>query len=242
MSDPSLPEKSVSAPRRSPVRLIVRIVLFALLGVALVALAYDQLLARPRNQQEYDKIQDLVDQKNLNPASKPITNKDVREAIGRGPSKVVEKDYYALEYYTWPRGLPTGSYYICVVYSPKDKMLLHEVKMNEEPDPKFLPGSRFTPATTPGGLTGGNAAGDPRTMTMSSGAPGGAAGPPGGARARPEGEQPEGEQPEGEQPAAEDEQPEDGAGAAQPAEESEADEPQEGEAPPTEPAADSSAP
>lgn len=127
------------------VRRVVRIVLIALLFLALIALAYDHLVARPRNQAEFDLIQQLVDAKNANPLSKPITNKDVQEALGRAPSRTEEKDFYTLEFYTWPRGVLIDSYYICVVYSPKDKMLLHAVQLNELPDPLALPGGFLKP-------------------------------------------------------------------------------------------------
>lgn len=213
-----------SAPPRGGAQRIVRIVLFAILGLAIAALGYDQLLARPRNEDEFAKVQKLVETKNLNPASKPITNKDVRDLIGRDPSRTVEKDFYAMEFYTWPRGLPINSYYICVVYAPKNGMLLHEVKLNEMPDPDRLPGGRLIPEGT---NTSGEPAGRPMGLSVTTEDGGGAEG--GAGRQRPEAEggegsaetpsseQPSSEQPSSEQPAAEEPAAEEPADTPEPA-------------------------
>jgi hypothetical protein len=181
-------------------RLIVRIVLLAILGIAIVALAYDRLLARPRNQQEFDTVQKLVDTKNQNPATKPITNKDVQEAVGREPSRVEESEYYTMEFYTWPRGLPTKEYFICVVYSPNDKMLLHDVRQNELPDPNTLPGARYQPPPAESGSGGsGQPAGPPQGLSVTTG---GASVPAAsGAGAAPAGPPPSAGLPEGAPPA-----------------------------------------
>ena len=166
MSEKPIQPSAPTAEGRSSVQRIVRIVLFAILGLALIALGYDMLLARPRNQEEFDKVQKLVDIKNTNPASKPITNKEVREAVGREPSRVEKNENYTLEFYSWPRGLPTKEYFICVVYSPNDKMLLHEVRQNEIPEQNMLPGARVQPT---GSVSTGKPAGAPLEMSISTG-------------------------------------------------------------------------
>lgn len=67
------------------------------------------------------------------------TNEDVKNLIGKEPSRTTHRETYALEEYRWRGGLPTRSYVIYVVYDKREdgQLLLNNAWFNEDPSPEL---------------------------------------------------------------------------------------------------------
>ena len=78
------------------------------------------------------------------------TPEDVQQLLGRQADRGLEdKEDYALETYSWPRGILVKSYFVKVIYRKDgDKVLLHEVVHNVDPEANDLPNPP-APAVTP---------------------------------------------------------------------------------------------
>ncbi len=116
--DSSNPPSSGASHGGSPdsLRKNVRIALFALLGVLVIAIAYDYLYARPAVDKAYDKIAALNNDMNVSAGAKVLKSDDIHAALGRQPTTVLKEDPFTIEVYQWRAGLPWRTYDYYVVY------------------------------------------------------------------------------------------------------------------------------
>ncbi|TWT50567.1 hypothetical protein Pla22_33100 [Rubripirellula amarantea] len=102
----------------------LRIVLFAVLGLLLIGLAYDYLVARPGVDAAYDKIAARSVELNKLPDTY-FTNSDVQELLGKQPSRTFEDSNGELvEVFSWRSGLPIKTHDLFAVYKPSDGKML----------------------------------------------------------------------------------------------------------------------
>ena len=144
---PSAPPeaKPATAPAKkgSPIRLLILLVLLAL---AVGALGYDYLVARPAVDKAYKDIQALVDQRNQSGVGKAdlVRSKDIQELLGGKPTIVKDypKEGYTLEWYCWWGPVPflnTYRQYIVVVYVGDEPRRFSTHHQNEMPTDENLP-------------------------------------------------------------------------------------------------------
>jgi hypothetical protein len=81
-------------------------VLLSVLATLLFALWYDYKVARVGVEQAYAAIGALNDSQNGADQQAVTTRKDVRQAVGRAPSRVFQEGYATVEEYGWPAGFP----------------------------------------------------------------------------------------------------------------------------------------
>jgi hypothetical protein len=124
--------------------------------LAIAALAYDNLVAKPGVEAAEKKINDYADERNRKGAkeSGPITPADMHEAIGMQPT-FIEKHpdkHYMVEYYCWWGRLPvidvrTGNrrHFIAIVYIGDKTMRFSSHHKNEIPAAEALPISDVAP-------------------------------------------------------------------------------------------------
>jgi len=139
-SPPPAPPKPTATG--SPVRLMV---LLGLLLVVVGAYAYDFLVLKPGVKSGYDKIQNLVDERNKLGVQKGklVTSADVQQLLGRKPNFTKDDDKleYTIEYYCWWGSVPVINrrrHYIAVVYTGKQPRHFSS-HYQEEPPPEALP-------------------------------------------------------------------------------------------------------
>ena len=104
----------------------VRIVLFALLGVAIIGLIFDQL-ARRRAQAAFDAVNDAMGEEGK---LVDLSREDVRNLMGRAPDDDGDAED-VFETFSWPGALK--SQVIFVEYRHGDEKLLKDVSLNEKP-------------------------------------------------------------------------------------------------------------
>jgi len=142
---PSQPEATqpAAAPKKSGG--VLRIVLILIMLVMLGLLGWDQY-ARAASKTSFDKVVKWVEED-----IKEYTPEDVQKLLGRKSDRGVEdKEDYALETYSWPRGILYKSYFVKVIYRKEgDKVLLHEVVHNVEPEANDLPNPPVAAVTAP---------------------------------------------------------------------------------------------
>lgn len=178
-----------AGPKRGTLR---QIILFCLLGVMLVALAYDYRIARPNVEKAFDQIVHLNDQMNLSAKPTPTLNSDIRKEIGRDPARVYSEGPYRIEVFSWTSGLPFRTHDLFAVYVPNgnDLVFMRHYKFalpdNELDSPKPQPAEGEVTAmpAPPVGMTmdddGAGGRGGP------GGEGGGRGGPGGGGGGRPQ--------------------------------------------------------
>jgi len=153
------------APKRGALRLIV---LLSLLGLMLLALAYDYRVARPRVKSAYDRIASLNDAMNASPESIPTLNTHIHKEIGRTPNRTFTEGRYRVEVFSWTAGLPFRTHDLFAVYFPNgNNMVFMRHYMFQMPPPDELTPRETRPA----------AEGDFDTVELP-GPPGMGAGPP----------------------------------------------------------------
>jgi hypothetical protein len=133
---------------------VLRVILIVVLLVMLGLLGWDRY-ARAASKTSFDSVVKWVEQD-----LEEYTPADVQKLLGRKPDRGLEdKESYALETYSWPRGVLVKSYFVKVIYRKEgDKVLLHEVVHNVEPEQNDLPnppigsptGSELEPPTGSG--------------------------------------------------------------------------------------------
>ncbi len=105
---------------------LIRLILFGILFLLVVALIYDYRVARPGVNQAYDKITEQSTLVNMS-STKKFTNKDVQELLGKQPSETFEDpngDF--VEVYSWRSGLPFRTHDLFAVYKKNgDDWLFH---------------------------------------------------------------------------------------------------------------------
>lgn len=143
------PERKPAATATAPpkkggaVRLLI---LLVLLAIAVGALGYDYLVAKPAVDKAYKDIQALVDQRNQAGVGKAdlVRSKDIQELLGGKPTIVEDhpKEGYTLEWYCWWGPVPflnTYRQYIVVVYVGDEPRRFSTHHQNEKPTSENLP-------------------------------------------------------------------------------------------------------
>ena len=148
--DSDVPEK-----KSHPLRLLV---LLVLLGLMLYALWHDRKVARPGRLAAFDRV--VERNRAINEAAQfsSMTDKDVRDAIGRDASERFDWNDYQVEVYRWRGGLPWRTYDIYAVYVGDDRLMfvrhfLDRESMTRELEAKSSPENQ--PSDEPDG-GGGN--------------------------------------------------------------------------------------
>jgi hypothetical protein len=176
------PDTSPTSDRDGSGKLRLKILLCVFV-VALVALGYDFLIARPGVVRAYDK----VEKANVAVAGVPLerlTNADVQKLVGRQPSETYEDGPYTIELYSWTAGIPVGvkgaesrspglglrthDYY--AVYAKSGEDLVFQTHF------KFSIDSDDTPVAADASAEVADAGGDPALMMMGGGGGGGPGG------------------------------------------------------------------
>ncbi len=127
-----------SAKSRNPTMLALRGLLLVILVVLLAALVYDRFVAAPRLNQAYDAVDALLtdaEQPSMGEIKKPVTDVDVKSAIGEPEHPREDAGQFAIDRYSWRRGLLFTSYDLYVVYH-KDAgglFVLFKIYKNERP-------------------------------------------------------------------------------------------------------------
>ena len=142
----------------SPIRLVVRVILFGILLYLICALPYDYFVARPGQVKAWEKLYNeraepghpkfdenekpgLLQLKNVGSGDVETTNDTVAEALGRQPSKSTSESGVLTEVYSWRAGLPWKTYNIYVVYAERKqkKPRLENAFLNEAPADLSVP-------------------------------------------------------------------------------------------------------
>ena len=89
--------------------------LLGLLGVLLIGLAYDYLVARPAVDTAYENIDRLYVETNKD-STKMLTPVQVQAEIGHAPSKTEKDGSDLVEVYSWRSGLPIRTHNLYCVY------------------------------------------------------------------------------------------------------------------------------
>ncbi|PAY15495.1 hypothetical protein CKO51_31610 [Rhodopirellula sp. SM50] len=92
-------------------------VLYVLLGLMVVALGYDYLVARPAVNAAYDQVTEASMKANRKGVGF-LSNTDVRELLGREPVQTFEDGRYQVEVYQWRGGLIVKPHKLYTVYMP----------------------------------------------------------------------------------------------------------------------------
>lgn len=93
-------------------------VLSPLLGLMLLALAYDYKVARPKVTAAEAIVAKLNTEMNASPDHRTMTNKDVQNALNRPPSRTFAEGSYQVEQYSWISGLLFRSHSYYALYRP----------------------------------------------------------------------------------------------------------------------------
>ena len=126
-ADPSQP----NAPKGSSARLVV---LLCILAVALVAMGYDRLVARPAVDAAYSAIAAKNVEINATPNA-VFTNTDVQDLIGRKPARTfTNPDGNTVEIYQWRSGLPIRTFDLYAIYTEMDGKLMFQETGTEDYD------------------------------------------------------------------------------------------------------------
>ena len=118
-ADPSQP----NTQKGSSARLVV---LLCILAVALVAMGYDRLVARPAVDAAYSAIAAKNVEINATPNA-VFTNTDVQDLIGRKPARTfTNPDGNTVEIYQWRSGLPIRTFDLYAIYTEMDGKLMFQ--------------------------------------------------------------------------------------------------------------------
>ncbi|QDV42693.1 hypothetical protein Enr13x_25430 [Stieleria neptunia] len=90
-------------------------VLYVVLGLMVVALGYDYLVARPAVNAAYDQVTEASVEANRKGVGF-LSNTDVRELLGREPVQTFEDGRYQVEVYHWRGGLVVKPHKLYTVY------------------------------------------------------------------------------------------------------------------------------
>lgn len=139
---------SSEQPKANPIRLYI---LLGILAVAVVMVAYDQLVAKPSSEQAQEKLQALIERKNQQSVeigadgnksdrtSSLVHSDDIKQELGRQPSGVSEGENYTIETYAYGGLYPIWKkHFLTVVYvGPSRRYDTHY--FNDVPKPEDLP-------------------------------------------------------------------------------------------------------
>ena len=133
------PTEATAPPEGTP---LLRKVLFAILGVLIVAFAYDFLYARKAHKNAVGKIDELIappDGSEMIVSAEPFTQEQIRREIGREPADEIIKDSCLVETYRWRSGLPWRSHDLYVIYTNTDPPRFHDMSIGEPPEAGQFP-------------------------------------------------------------------------------------------------------
>ncbi|MDX1944098.1 MAG: hypothetical protein SFU86_01725 [Pirellulaceae bacterium] len=141
MSQPVPPaEQPASAPpakKGSTVRLSI---MLGILGILILALGYDYLLAKPAMDAAQVRLQKLVDERHKQGVGegKPVVSADVQQTIGFAPTKTEKKqDETTVEWYCWWGPVPyinMNRRYLWVRYEGRDPQHVSTFACENSPD------------------------------------------------------------------------------------------------------------
>ena len=148
MSDHSTPSPASSPPPAAPSESSARpFILLAILVVALGALAYDRLIARPAAEKGYQEVMKLSELRSMSARGEDsIGPAEVQAKLGKKPANTEQKDRYMIETYNWRGGALVKSHFVKVIYTGGDKPLLYTALLNEEPSEENLPTNKVISA------------------------------------------------------------------------------------------------
>lgn len=139
------------APAASQTALIVRVVLFVILGYLLFALAYDNMYMYKAHQEGFEKMQALVDAEAARSAEDiakngPTSPAKVQETLGFAPAvPLTDHGHYQEEVYKYRSGLLFRTRDLYVFYKGKDKPGVVSVASNEEDRATVTPSKAVEP-------------------------------------------------------------------------------------------------
>ncbi len=120
MTENESPDESGEGwPKKSPGGEKRRFVLYGLLVVMLIALAYDYMVARPAVKAAYNKITAASAEANSSGVGF-LSNLKVRELIGKEPSREFMDGSQTVEVFHWSGGLIVKPHKLYAVYKPQD--------------------------------------------------------------------------------------------------------------------------
>jgi hypothetical protein len=131
--------------KQSPLRLVLLLVLLLLV---VGALWYDRKVARPACEAGYEKAKALLDRELAKAGRVTASFQDMQQALGKKPSRRVDKEHYSIETYSWMRGSLVQTYYINVIFRKErggDIVLNSVLAPNMEPTDDDLPGGQVQP-------------------------------------------------------------------------------------------------
>jgi len=115
--------------------MIRQIVLIVLLLVVAGAAIYDFKVARPAAV----RANEIIEKADREDPAGTLTNIQIQKLLGRKPSKQIDGTNTYVEKYTWMSGLLFKSYYVWVVYSPKEPHVFHVHYLNTDIDKELKP-------------------------------------------------------------------------------------------------------
>lgn len=138
-----------------------RNILLAILAVLTVGLVYDFAVARPAVEEAYTIVTEKNVEFNIARKHKAMGVADVRELLGREPSRTFEDHEMHVEVYSWRAGLPFRTHDLFVVYRTVlgEKYVARLTKFGHDPVDGFQAVSEYPRgngdsgelATAPGG-------------------------------------------------------------------------------------------
>ena len=114
-------------------------VLLTILAVAVAAVGWEFLVAKPGVDAAWAKVQKEEEEVAKKPGVIQTVNTDIHKLIGKTPSDTKTKGNYTIEEFRWQRGMPIWKYSIYVVYLGPEKRLNHAY-LNQEPSEQDLTG------------------------------------------------------------------------------------------------------
>ncbi|MEM8668707.1 MAG: hypothetical protein AAGG48_14395 [Planctomycetota bacterium] len=100
------------------------LILLGILGIGLVGLGYDRVIARPAVEAAYDSL--LAENEKLNASGTDVLNdSSVRDLLGCEPAEMFDDtNGDKVEKYSWRAGMPIKTHDLFVVYKKNDKGLM----------------------------------------------------------------------------------------------------------------------
>jgi len=112
-------DEQIPTPTNSIAR-VRQIILLVILLLAIIALAYEFLIARPKSLMAWKVVNELVNSNYSQPGEVTNTNEIVQTAIGKLPSTIRDEGNQRVETYSWRRGIPIQAYSFEVTYDKKE--------------------------------------------------------------------------------------------------------------------------
>jgi|GEM_PF-2120908 len=143
--------------KKSPVRTLI---LFGILLLVIAAYAHDYFVAAPAAKAADEKIHALVAERNAQGVKEGtlVKSQDIRDLLGKEPSKVTEGKGYTEEVYRYWGGMLPQRQYISVLYfGPDDNRRYHVHYLNTMPEKDDYPSDVKIPEAPAGKSDEGDA-------------------------------------------------------------------------------------